>query len=63
MNPQKNTSKNGYIQERLQNHALREAYKASVINNMKTAEEHMEDTNTPEKVWHNIVETCQTYGK
>ena len=27
---------------------------------MKTAEEQMEDTNTPQKVWHNIVEACQT---
>ena len=30
---------------------------------MKTTEEQIEDTNTPQKVWHNIVEACQTYGK
>ena len=56
------------IQERLnitqlQNHAVRLAYQASVIKNMKTAEEQIEDTNTPQKVWHNIVESCQTSGK
>ena len=56
------------IQERmkitqLQNHAVREAYQASVIKKMKTAEEHIEDTNTPQKVWHHIVETYQTSGK
>ena len=47
----------------LQNHAVRLAYQASVIKKMKTAEEQIEDTNTPQKVWHNIVETCQTSGK
>ena len=30
---------------------------------MTNAEEHIEDTNTPQKVWHNIVEACQTSGK
>ena len=47
----------------LQNHAVREAYQASVLKKMKTAEEQIEDTNTPQKVWHNIVESCQTSGK
>ena len=57
------------IQERikitqLQNHAVRETYQASVIKKkMKIAEEHIEDTNTPQKVWHNIVEACQISGK
>ena len=56
------------IQERLkitqlQTHAVREAYQASVLKKMKTAEEHIEDTSTPQKVWHNIVEACQTFGK
>ena len=54
------------IQERLkitqlQNHTVRD--QASVIKKMNTAEEHMEDTNTSQKVWHNILEVCQTSGK
>ena len=56
------------IQERLnitqlQNHAVRLAYQASVIKKMKTTAQQIEDTNTPQKVWHNIVEACQTSGK
>ena len=47
----------------LQNHAVREAYQTSVPKKMKTAEEHIEDTNTSQKVWHNIVEACQISGK
>ena len=30
---------------------------------MKTAEEHIEETNAPQKVWHNIVEAGQTSSK
>ena len=42
------------IQERLkitqlQNHVVREAYQASVLKKMKTAVEHIEDRNTPQK--------------
>ena len=62
MKPKKDIQKRLNITQ-LQNHAVRLAYQASIIKKMKTAEEQIEDTNIPQKVWHNIVEACQTSGK